>query len=298
MGKNYKPGELELENILNQAWLARQANFAQNIAFNIPSRTLAVSVTGSKCALNCSHCAGVYLQAMVPLDKALNNNNKQDKEIHSYLVSGGSNHRGRVPLMENLEKLNELAKQGPLNLHTGLVTEDEARKLAEVASAVSFDLVGDDDTIAEVYGLTASVEDYLASYRALQKYTRVVPHLCIGLNRGRFKGEYEALHFLRKEKVEAISMIIFRPTADTLFGNCQPPPPDEVAYFMASARLMFPRTPLYLGCMRPGGQYREVVDVYAVKAGFNKIVLPSPAARKEATMRGLSINTSEECCSL
>jgi len=296
--KSHKHSEIDLENILNQAWRTRQANFAHNIVFNTPSKTQSVSVTGSRCALNCAHCAGVYLRAMVPLDKALNNNTRQDQEINSYLVSGGSDDRGRVPLMENLEKLSELANKGPLNLHTGLVTEEEARKLAEVASAVSFDLVGDNDTIADVYGLTASVEDYLASYRALQKYTRVIPHLCIGLNGGRIKGEYKALHLLRNEKVEAISMILFRPTADTPFGNCQPPPLDEVAYLMASARLMFPRTPLYLGCMRPGGQYREVVDVYAVRAGFNKIVLPSPAARKEATMRGLSITTDEECCSL
>ncbi len=298
MGKIDKPGELDLENILDQAWLTRQANFTDSIVFNTPSRTLAVSVTGSKCALNCSHCAGVYLQTMVPLEKVLNNSSRQDREITSFLVSGGSDNRGRVPLTENREKLRELAKKGYLNLHAGLVTEDQARELAEIAKVVSFDLVGDNETIAEVYGLTASVEDYIASYRVLQKYTRVIPHLCIGLNGGKIKGEYEALHLLRKEKVEAISMIIFRPTAGTLFGSCQPPSPDEVAYFMASARLMFPRKPLYLGCMRPGGRYREVVDVYAIKAGFNKIVLPSPAAQKEAALKGLSITTDKECCSL
>ncbi len=298
MGKKHKHRELDLDNILTKAWRTRQANFASTIVFNTPSKTVPVSVTGSSCALNCAHCAGVYLRAMVPLDKALKSGAKKDREITSYLVSGGSDDRGRVPLVENLEKLRELAKQGPLNLHTGLVTEAEARELAGIAAVVSFDLVGDNDTIAQVYGLTASVKDYLASYRALQKYTRVIPHLCIGLNGGKIKGEYEALHLLNKERVEAISMIIFRPTAETLFSHCQPPPPGEVAYLMASARLMFPHTPLYLGCMRPGGQYREVVDAYAVRAGINKIVLPAPAARKEATMRGLSISTDEECCSL
>ncbi len=298
MVKFHKHSEVELKHILNQAWQTRQANFAHNIVFNMPSKTLAVSVTGLECALNCAHCGGVYLRAMMPLNKALNNSNLKDREATSFLISGGSDSRGRLPLIENLEKLGELAKQGPLNMHTGLVTEDEARRLAGIASVVSFDLVGDNDTIAEVYGLSADVKDYFESYRALQKYTRVIPHLCLGLNGGKIKGEYEALHLLRKEKVEAISMIIFRPTAETVFSNCQPPPPGEVAYLMASARLMFPHTPLFLGCMRPGGHYREIIDVYAIKAGFNKIVLPSPAAKKEAALRGLSVNTSEECCSL
>ncbi len=287
----------ELERILEQAWYTRQANFDASIVFNSPGKTVSVSVTGSSCALNCAHCAGVYLRAMVPLEKALDNYKNWEKGT-SFLISGGSDALGKVPLVEHLDRLRELAELGPLNLHTGLVTEEEAKKLAGIAAVVSFDLVGDNETIAEVYGLSATVEDYLASYRALQKYARVIPHLCIGLKGGKIKGEYEALHLLRKEKVEAISMIIFRPTAETPYSDCPPPPPAEVANFMASARLMFPYTPIFLGCMRPGGHYREVIDTYAIRAGVNKIVLPSPAARKEAARLGLSIKTSEECCSL
>lgn len=288
----------DLKNILLEAWLTRQANFSDTIEFNTPRRTLSVSVTGTSCALNCAHCAGVYLRAMITLDKALGGSKDPERNETSYLVSGGSDHQGRVPLVENINKLRQLARQGPLNLHTGLVSDKEARMLAEVASVVSFDLVGDNETIAAVYGLPVTVEDYIRSYRVLQKYTRVIPHLCIGLNAGKIKGEYETLHLLRKEKVEAISMIIFRPTAETPFRNLKPPPPGEVAHFMASARLMFPQTPLYLGCMRPGGQYRELIDLYALQAGFNKIVMPAPAARREAVRMGLSVSISEECCSL
>ncbi len=298
MYQQYRNSGFDLERIMTQAWLTRQANFEPVIGFNIPGKTLTVSVTGASCALNCAHCAGVYLQTMTPLEKALHNLNKQNKKETSYLVSGGSDQQGRVPLLENLDKLKKLAEKGPLNVHTGLVSEQEARQLSDIAEVVSFDLVGDNETISEVYGLPARVEDYFDSYRALQKYTRVVPHLCIGLNKGKIKGEYEALHRLRKEKVEAISMIIFRPTKDTPFSNYDPPMPEEVAYFIASARLMFPRTPLYLGCMRPGGQYRELVDVYALNAGINKIVLPSPAVRKEAAHKGLYIKFFKECCSL
>ncbi len=292
--KKWQAGN-QLERILNQAWQKRQANFPDTIEFVTPGRTLPVSVTGTACSLNCAHCSGVYLRNMVSLNTTLAG---PAGEESSYLVSGGSDKHGRVPLLDNWTKLKKLAERGPLNLHTGLVNEEEARQLADVAAVVSFDFVGDNDTIAAVYGLPVTVEDYLDSYRFLQKYSRVIPHLCIGLNKGRIKSEYEALQMLRQEKVEAISMIIFRPTAETAFSDCLPPPPEEVAYFIASARLMFPHTPLYLGCMRPGGRYREQVDVYALKAGVNKIVIPSPAARRQVIRLGLTVSLSEECCSL
>ncbi|MFO7952567.1 MAG: radical SAM protein [Bacillota bacterium] len=284
-----------LENILDQAWQARRANFTSDIEFVSPGRTLPVSVTGDQCALNCAHCSGVYLRSMVPIDKALAGENEGKQ---SYLVSGGSDRYGKVPLLEHWAGLQKLAERGSLNLHTGLVSEEEADRLSKLASVVSFDFIGDNQTINEVYGLAATVDDYLESYRLLQRYTRVIPHLCIGLNGGTIRGEYRALHLLKDENVEAISMIIFRPTAGTAFSKCSPPPVDQVAYFIASARLMFPRTPIYLGCMRPGGRYREKVDIYAIKSGMNKLVLPSPAARRQAAIMGLTVNYSEECCSL
>ena len=285
----------ELEKLLSRAWETRKMFFPNRVEFAAPNRTLPVSVTGHECQLQCAHCNGAYLQNMVPLDKALSHKGGREK---SFLVSGGSNKDGKVPLLDRWPELEELAARGPLNLHTGLVNEEEAIRLAEIASVVSFDFPGDNQTISEVYGLQATMDDYISSYRFLQKHTRVIPHICIGLNGGAIKPEYNTLNLLKQEAVEAISMIIFRPTEGTVFGKCSPPDPEETAYFIATARLMFPRTPLYLGCMRPSGRYRETIDVLALKAGINKIVLPSPAARVKAEELGLDVILSEECCSL
>ncbi len=285
----------DLTSLLRRAWKVREAFFPAAVEFTAPNRTLAISVTGSSCALNCSHCAGHYLKGMLPLEKVLSSKKGREK---SYLVSGGSDRGGKVPLLERWAELEELAGRGPLNLHTGLVDEEESRRLSHIARVVSFDFVGDEETIADVYHLPKTVKDYLDSYRSLQKYNSVIPHICLGLNGGQIRGEYNTLHLLRTEAVEAISMIIFRPTAETAFSDCLPPPPEEVARFIATARLMFPRTPLYLGCMRPVGSYREVVDTFALEAGINKIVLPAPAARTRAAELGLDISISEECCSL
>ena len=61
---------------------------------------------------------------------------------------------------------------------------------------------------------------------------------------------------------------------------------------------MFPQVPLYLGCMRPGGRYRESLDQLALQAGINKIVQPVPALRQLASDLGLTVIRGEECCSL
>lgn len=273
----------------------RQHFFPDRVQFLAPNRTLSVSVTGSDCWLQCAHCAGTYLKDMIPLERVLGSKRGRER---SYLVSGGCNKLGKVPLLDRWVELEELSSRGPLNIHPGLVNEEEAAQLGELARVVSFDFVVDSETIVDVYGLALTVNDYLKSYRCLQKYASVIPHLCIGLHRGEIRGEYEALAVLREEAVEAISFIVFRPTAGTQFARCSPPPPEEVARLIATARLMFPRTPLYLGCMRPGGQYRESVDQLALKAGVNKIVLPAPSARQAAAELNLDIDISDECCSL
>ena len=290
-----EPQKEPLERLLEKSWQVRRAFFPDRIDFVSPTRTLAVSVTGSSCELDCGHCGGKYLKKMTTLAEALaaGENGKA-----SYLVSGGSTTQGRVPLRENLAAIKELAGRGLLNLHTGLVEHEEAELLGELSTVVSYDLPGDDATIAAVYSLPYTAAQYLKAYRDLLTYTRVIPHICIGLNRGLIGGEYQLLKSLQGEAVEAISFIVFRPTAGTAFETAEPPPLSDTVRLLATARLMFPRVPLYLGCMRPGGRYREELDLLALRAGVNKIVLPAPAARHQAAELGLEIIITEECCSL
>jgi lipoyl synthase len=286
--------ENNLDRMLETSWEIRRSFFPDRIEFVIPTQTMAVSVTGSECQLNCAHCGGKYLNSMKPLQKAL----KSKINPKSYLISGGCNNKGQVPLLENIEDLRELSRRGSLNLHCGLLNEKEAEKLGKLAAVVSFDLIGADETIAKVYGLPFKVSEFIKSYRQIQRYTRVIPHICIGLEAGSLNGEYEVLRLLKNEAVEAISFIIFRPTKGTAYAEATPPPPAAVAGLLATARWMFPRIPLYLGCMRPGGRYRETVDLLALRAGINKIVLPTPAARRKAVEIGLVVETAEECCSI
>lgn len=287
--------EKALQDLLARAFEVRQSNFPPQVEFVYPRRTLPVRSTGGDCPLNCAHCSGRYLKGMLPLTEALQ---RREGGETSYLVSGGSDLGGRVPHMERLEDLLKLSQRGPLNLHTGLVGEEEARTLGGIARVVSFDFVVDDTAIKNTYGLGATGQDYIQSYRQLKRVTRVVPHICIGLDGGRIKGEYRALEVLREEGAEAISFIVFIPTPGTPLARCAPPPVSEAAGFLAAARIMFPTTPLFLGCMRPGGRYRRHLDSLALQGGINKIVHPAPPARKLAAELGLTIRQGEECCSL
>lgn len=284
-----------LRDLLDRAFQVRRSNFPFQVEFVYPRRTLPVRSTGGDCPLNCAHCCGRYLKGMLPLAAALK---RQEGGETSYLVSGASDTKGMVPHMERLTEIQRLAEKGPLNLHTGLVGEEEAAVLGSMARVVSFDFVVDAATIQEVYGLPASGRDYIGSYRRLRQFTRVVPHICIGLKGGSIQGEYQALEALREEGAEAISFIVFLPTVGTPLANCLPPPVAEVARLLAVARIMFPATPLFLGCMRPGGRYRRQLDSLALRGGINKIVHPASSARKLAAELGLEIRQGEECCSL
>ncbi len=283
------------DDLFHQAWASRRANFPHRIEFVYPQKTLPVSVTENECALNCAHCGGSYLREMSSLDKALCTGNESRT---SFLVSGGCDRDGNVPLMYHREKIRELARIAPLNIHTGFVDDDEAREIAGVAKVVSFNFIADDETVEEVCGLKNGAARYIESYRSLRKYACVVPHICIGLKGGSIKGEYKALEVLRREGAEALSFIVFRPTAGTAYGNLPEPPLAEVAAVLVRARLIFPRLTISLGCLRPGGSYRSSLDCLALRAGVNKIVKPAPAARSMASALGLNIIQSEECCSL
>lgn len=247
-----------------------------------PVLTRAVRVTGTECVLNCPHCGGHYLAAMRPLEEL---GGQADGDIKSLLVSGACNLRGQVPIMEELPTVQALAKRYRLNLHPGLVEDREvAAALGQVARVFSADFTGE--------------ERSLKSILLLREYGRVVPHICLGLSFTGLVQEREAVTGLVQAGFEEIVFIIFIPTRGTEYQDRKPPEPEEVAAFLAWVGQEYPQLVTTLGCMRPGGRYRELVDTYAVLAGVNAIVQPHPKAADEAVGLGLDLDPFWECCSL
>lgn len=280
---------------LAQAWQARQAHFPPVIGFDYPVDTAVISLTGTACALNCAHCGGHYLEHMIPVERAVGG----IASAPSLLISGGCDAQGRVPVREqHFQLLDELRLGRRLNWHVGLIGRDELTTIMPYVDVVSFDFVGDDETIGEVYGLEHTVADYVATYKLLQDHLPVVPHLTIGLRGGRLGHERKALDLLAQLGCEALVFLVFIPTPGTCYADRQPPAVVEVADLLAEARLCFPRIPLHLGCMRPRGPYRKALDPLAVRAGLNRIVSPAREAVILAEELGLTVERWTQCCIL
>jgi uncharacterized radical SAM superfamily protein len=91
-------------------------------------------------------------------------------------------------------------------------------------------------------------------------------------------------------------VIAFMPIHGTAMAKVKPPQPAEIAKVTAVARLMFPRTPLALGCVRPKGKHRAETDVLALKAEVDAIAFPSEEAVKYAENQGYEFSFSSYCC--
>lgn len=264
-----------------------------------PRATRAVSVTGPECALGCAHCGGHYLAAMTDLRAVRPEAAGAEAGwtgVKSLLVSGGCDPDGVVPLAGAAPRLRLLQERFRLNAHPGLVDERRAEAVASWADVASLDFVTDKATLQEVYGLKTDPERYVEALRALRERLPVVPHLCLGLRGGEIGPEYEALERLAEEGVGDLVVLVFVPTPGTRYAGRPAPPVAGVADFLSAARARLPEARLTLGCMRPGGRYREEVDAAAVKAGVDVIVQPAPGARRLAAAQGRSLRSFDECC--
>lgn len=263
-----------------------------------------ISVTGKGCALNCKHCGGKVLETMRPaktpeeLYKLCNKLNGEGAV--GCLISGGCLPDGSVPLDEFTEAIRKVKADFNLTVfaHVGIVDFERALKLKKAGvDAALIDIVGDDETVREIYHLNVRVNDYEEALRALsQSNMRFVPHVVVGLYYGKLKGELHALQMISKYKPDALVIIAFMPIYGTLMEHVNPPKPLEIIKVLAAARGMFPKTPIALGCMRPKGKQRAETDVLAIKAGVDAIAFPSEEAIKHAEAQGYVINFSSHCC--
>lgn len=288
-----------LDVLVQQAWDVRQAHFADEIFFDFPTLTESITLTGQSCALNCAHCGGHYLKGMrsisdIKAQRSVNSN----YAFRSALISGGCTLDGKVPFTQKLDFLHKLKEGVRLNFHVGLLDGEEILLLKDLANVVSFDFVADPETIQEVYGLKKGLEDYSRVYKALREVVPVMPHLTLGLRGGQWGGEEKALDVLEELGLDGLIFNVFIPTPGTRYAQKTPLPVEEVIRFLAGARRRFPDLSLALGCMRPKGRYRQVLDEASVALGLNRLVMPTPGARRLAGELGLRVIRGEECCAL
>jgi len=217
------------------------------------------------------------------------------------LISGGCLPDGSVPLERFVDAIAVVKKTLGLTLvvHTGVIDPSLAQRLREAGvDAALIDIIGSDETIREIYQLNVSVADYDKSLRALHESgIPLVPHVLVGLHYGELKGEFEALQMIAKYSPSAVIVIALMPIHGTLMETATPPKPTDIARVLVAARLMLPKAPLVLGCMRPKGKHKAETDVLAVKAGVNAIAFPAEQAIKLAESMHMETSFSSLCCS-
>ena len=270
-----------------------------------PNHFPTISVTGESCALNCKHCQGKILETMQPAstpEKLFEVCNKlKEKGALGCLVSGGCQPDGSLPLKRFVPTLTKIKSELDLTVlvHTGIIDWGAAKALKSAGvDAALIDIIGSDETIKEIYNLNMTVEDYATSLGNLEKSGMpFVPHIIVGLQNGTLKGEFQALKMIAHHKPAALVVIAFMPIRETPMAATKPPSPEEIARVIATARLMFPKTPLVLGCMRPKGKHGAETDILATKAGVNAIAFPSEEAIKYAENQEYQLSFSSYCCS-
>lgn len=260
-----------------------------------PISTLPLSITGDYCALQCDHCKAHFLKNMVPL-YLFENKVKKDDNYKSILISGGYNKEGVLPISEaHLAQFKRFKTMGyKLNFHLGLVSEEDIKKLNGIPEIVSFDLMLDDFVIREVFHLKSkNKENFKESFLLLNEYFPVSPHILIGANYGKISKEYEEIEFLEKVNPKKLIFIVITPLKNTPFEKIDLPSIKEIEELWKFTKKKLPNTDLYLGCVRPKGNYRYELDSLAYEFEFKAIVNPHHEVIKNSDNK-----TFDQCCAL
>jgi uncharacterized radical SAM superfamily protein len=265
----------------------------------------AISLTGTSCALNCDHCHRRLLEGMIPAvepDSLKEVCRQLDEQGNmGVLLSGGSDMRGSLPWPKFLESIQWVKQHTRLKLtiHTGLIDEKTALALEAVGiDEVLIDVIGSEETLRQVYHLQEGLRVMESSLEALAG-TKIplIPHIVVGLHYGEIKGEMRALEMVAKHPITTLVIVVLKPMRETPMDGVQPPEPEDVARFVAAARLRLPQIPISLSCGRPLGPHRAKTDILALEAGVNRIAMPAEEAVEKARDMGLEIEFHKTCCS-
>lgn len=264
----------------------------------------AISVTGNECALDCKHCSKKYLQGMVrattPTDLVSVAEALAERGASGFLLSGGVDGSGRVPLCGFVDAIAEIKATTDLriNAHIGLSDEREIKRLVKSGiDSFSVDVYGSVETISEVLGLKATPEDYFSVVENLRNAGApiVAPHVCVGVHAGRMHGELKAIERLSAAPPEVLVLISLIPTKGTAYESVSPPSREEMLEVIGKARHDLPTTKLLLGCMRSKLDRSSEYDY--LEAGLDGIVLPVARTVERLRAEGVSVKKRAICCS-
>ncbi len=255
-----------------------------------------VSVTGTRCDQMCEHCRGVHLRGMIPVD---NPDDLSDlaqsfisKGCAGYLLSGGCDSNGSVPVGRFSEAVAETSSGLSVNVHAGFITEREARELAgSGVSCFSVDVHQDRGEMVSVLHLDRDPEDYSKLLDILiGTGVKVVPHITVGFG-------YNDLNF-------SAELIVSKGLKDVVLLSMVPTPGTAVeesvltedAIMDAVSILQEKGLNVILGCMRD--RSLRGLERRCIESGIRRLANPSSETLRWAEDNGYKIEIRRMCCCL
>jgi uncharacterized radical SAM superfamily protein len=243
------------------------------------------------------------LKQMIPVDgppALLELARELSKEgANGFLLSGGCDREGKVPIGPYLDTIAEVKKETGLliNVHTGLLGRGEAEAIAKVSpDCCSVDIVQEEKAIRDILHLDVGRDAYRETLANLfsSGAKHVVPHICVGLSETP-EGERAALRLVQDFEIESLVVLVFLSTKGTPVENSPPVDDDRVVGFVEEAvdRL---GCRVLLGCMRPRGNWE--LEAKCIESGLAGIAVSSRRTMNWAKDRGLDLEVREVCCAL
>ncbi len=270
-----------------------------------------ISITGRRCELNCKHCNKHYLKHMIPAtdENELYKVAKSlyEKNIRGIVLSGGSRRDGTVPLEKFHNAIKRIKEDFGMKIlaHTGPINKKQVEILSDTGLDSSLlDVVGDKNVTKKVFGIEIPEKRYIDTIRFINDSDiRLGPHVICGLDFGKINEtthELKALYMIKRyaKNLDTVVIVVLIPTKGTEMQHIPEPDIEKVCRIAAIANIIFD-VEIALSCVRPGGKYRERLDLEAIKAGVTKIAIPSTKFLKRLNDMNIEYKIIDrDCCAL
>ena len=242
----------------------------------------------------CEHCRGVHLRGMIPVndldDLSDLAQSLLSKGCAGYLLSGGCDANGSVPVGRFSEAVAETSSELSVNVHAGFITEREAKELAgSGVSCFSVDVHQDRGEMISVLHLDRDPEDYSRLLDILiGTGVRVVPHITVGFG---YNDLNLSAEFVASKGLKDVVLLSMVPTPGTAVEESIL---SEDAVMDAISILREKGLNVILGCMRD--RSLRGLERRCIQAGVMRLANPSADTLKWAEENGYRVEKKRMCC--
>ncbi len=275
---------------------------------NTPNSFLNISITGSRCSLQCKHCRGSLLGGMLEARTSGQLTHIVSKysngQLEGILVSGGFDKNGVLPLENVLEGIKKIKEENSLlkiYVHAGFVTEGMAQGLADAGvDGVLINVISSQNAIENVYNLRdRTPEDYYGTIRTLKRSgLKPSPHIIVGIDHGRIRGEFEAVEKVVELGVDSVVFAMLKKASSKVDFGLPDIRDDEVAGLVQHAKHLDPDLPISFGCARQPGPGKSMLEIELVKLGIDSIAFPAEETIRFALKNKIAHTFTQKCCAI